>query len=81
MGTIGAFSEAIGLHENFLPDSYLQSLKWVNEILAETAVAVGGKIISLLLRGIPRRCEMRNLPREPRNKLRNEEGLRGSPHV
>ena len=33
-------ARAIRLHENFLPDVYLQSLKWVNEILTETAVAV-----------------------------------------
>jgi hypothetical protein len=74
-------ARAIGLHENFLPDLYLQSLKWVNEILLETSRSLSRKIISLLPPGIPRRCEMRNLPREPRNKQQNEEGLRGSPRV
>jgi c-di-GMP-related signal transduction protein len=33
-------ARAIGLHKHFLPDLYLQSLKWVNEILLETSLAV-----------------------------------------
>ena len=31
-------SRAIGLHENFLPDLYLRSVKWVTDVLAETMV-------------------------------------------
>ncbi len=31
-------SRVIGLHENFLPDLYLRSVKWVTDVLAETLV-------------------------------------------
>jgi EAL and modified HD-GYP domain-containing signal transduction protein len=31
-------SRAIGLYENFLPDLYLRSVKWVTDVLAETLV-------------------------------------------
>jgi c-di-GMP-related signal transduction protein len=31
---------AIGLHENFLPELYLQSVKWVSGILMEAPIPV-----------------------------------------
>jgi hypothetical protein len=31
-------STRCGLHENFLPDLYLQSARWVSDILAEVPV-------------------------------------------
>jgi len=42
-GTWGQLAEScghIGLHENFLPDLYLRSVRWVSEILAEVPVNV-----------------------------------------
>lgn len=42
-GTWGQLAEScshIGLHENFLPDLYLRSVRWVSEILSEVPVAV-----------------------------------------
>lgn len=40
-GTWGQLAEScrrIGLHENFLPDLYLRSVRWVSEVLAEVPV-------------------------------------------
>lgn len=40
-GTWGELAEScrrIGLHENFLPDLYLRSVRWVSEVLAEVPV-------------------------------------------
>jgi c-di-GMP-related signal transduction protein len=42
-GTWGQLAEScrrVGLHENFLPDLYLRSVRWVSDILAEMPVAV-----------------------------------------
>ncbi len=42
-GTWGQLAEScqrVGLHENFLPDLYLRSVRWVSDILAEIPVAV-----------------------------------------
>jgi len=42
-GTWGQLAESarrVGLHENFLPDLYLRSVRWVSEILAESPVTV-----------------------------------------
>jgi c-di-GMP-related signal transduction protein len=33
-------AHVVGLHENFLPELYLKSVKWVSEVLAEVPVAV-----------------------------------------
>ena len=33
-------ARVVGLHENFLPDLYLRSVKWVTDVLAETPVEV-----------------------------------------
>ena len=40
-GTWGQLAESchrIGLHENFLPDLYLRSVRWVSDILTEVPV-------------------------------------------
>jgi c-di-GMP-related signal transduction protein len=42
-GTWGQLAEScrrVGLHENFLPDLYLRSVRWVSDILTEMPVAV-----------------------------------------
>jgi EAL and modified HD-GYP domain-containing signal transduction protein len=33
-------AQQVGLHENFLPELYMKSVKWVCEVLAEVPVAV-----------------------------------------
>ena len=65
----------VGLHEEYLPDLYLRSVRWVSEVLAEIPVASHWASYFVFPQILPQLSETHSWPQARRNKWRSAAGL------